>query len=81
MTPTIIPEQHSRNYGIALYVHVFSLQKSFRNVNSVKLLSEGIKCELFSIGNSDIMERYAVKKRYVSFTDLKIPLGQKETQN
>lgn len=59
----------------------FALQKSFCNVNSVKVLSEGIKCELFSMGNSDIKERYVGRKRYVSFTDLKIPLGQKETQN
>lgn len=33
------------------------------------------------MGNSDIKERYVGRKRYVSFTDLKIPLGQKETQN
>lgn len=59
----------------------FALQKSFHNVNSVKLLSEGIKCELFITGNSDATERYDVKKRNVSFTDLKNPSGQKEAQN
>lgn len=33
------------------------------------------------MGNSDTTERYVGKKRYVSFTDLKIPSEHKEIQN